>query len=164
MSTKEKSGSPNSALLITIFVIYCLLLAKAILFKYSFYAVIYTLKDWSFSVIHRGFMMANLVPFRSIRMYIRYYNLSINSFENLAGNILLFVPMGILLPAIWNWMRKRDWTLAVGLCVSLFFEATQLFTGLGSFDVDDIILNGLGCFIGFLLWELFSRKMKKVEQ
>ncbi|MDO5785496.1 MAG: VanZ family protein, partial [Eubacteriales bacterium] len=65
------------------------------------------------------------------------------AFRNIVGNIAAFVPIGILIPLL-----RRDLSLGttffVGLLLSAGIELTQYFTGLGSCDIDDIILNVLG--------------------
>jgi glycopeptide antibiotics resistance protein len=58
--------------------------------------------------------------------------------------------------------------LIAGFLVSLGYETTQLLTGLGVFDVDDLILNTAGSFVGFLLFVIIKqtiiRKTKKAPQ
>ena len=74
-----------------------------------------------------------------------------------AFNVLLLVPLGIYLR---YYTRIKKWWIVtlIGFGTSLMFELTQL-TGdwfiykfpYRSFDVDDLICNTLGCFLGFLL-------------
>lgn len=66
--------------------------------------------------------------------------------SNLLGNIILFIPVGILFPMISGWKWK---TVAMGTAFSLLIESIQLITRRGCFDPDDIILNCLGCIIGY---------------
>ena len=70
--------------------------------------------------------------------------------ENL-GNIIMFVPMGILYPLIRenvNWKRM----LGAGFALSACIELIQPIMG-RSFDVNDLILNTFGAMAGFaLLW------------
>lgn len=70
---------------------------------------------------------------------------------NLAGNVLLFIPIGYWLVRLWP--RFRNFFLFLATCAGtiLLIEALQLFTLLGSFDVDDIILNLSGMTLGYLL-------------
>ena len=70
---------------------------------------------------------------------------------NLLGNVVLFVPLGIFLPRLFAVLRSfwRYFLLTVLLIVLL--ELTQAATGLGTFDVDDILLNLLGATLGWLL-------------
>ena len=66
----------------------------------------------------------------------------------LIANVLMFVPLGFLMPVLW---RQRWWqTPLIVLTATLCIELIQpLFAR--SFDVDDIILNFIGGAIGLLL-------------
>ena len=66
----------------------------------------------------------------------------------LIANMLMFVPLGFLIPVIW---RRKWWqTLLTALAATLCIELIQpLFDR--SFDVDDIFLNFTGGAIGLLL-------------
>ena len=92
----------------------------------------------------------NLVPFQEILRYWNYRDqLGMLSFTNLAGNILVFVPFGFLAAMA---SRKRNFfrTSLDGFLLSLMVETLQLLTMVGSFDVDDLILNTIGVMLGFL--------------
>ncbi len=79
-------------------------------------------------------------------------------FANMVGNTLLFAPAGILLPKLYRKWRPF-WRFAVKAAFLIFLvETIQLFTLLGVFDVDDIILNVLGMSFGYFLYFLFMRK------
>lgn len=65
-------------------------------------------------------------------------------------NILLFVPMGYLLPFFF---RLKGWqVLLTGLGVSAMTEAIQLLGRIGWCETDDIINNMLGCLLGLAIW------------
>lgn len=105
----------------------------------------------------------NLVPFRTIREFIdllvyrRNSNLISHAVINLFGNIAVFVPLGVFLPALRP--RLRSWKAAM-LCSAAIItciELTQLFTLRGSCDIDDLILNLLGIAIGFAFWRIWRR-------
>ena len=106
----------------------------------------------------------NLTPFYTIRNYLYVlknpssdYMLA-HCFINLAGNVLLFIPAGWLFPKLWK--SQRNYFRFFALCLGLIFlvEVVQLFTLLGSFDVDDVILNLIGMTIGFIFYKLRTRK------
>lgn len=109
----------------------------------------------------------NLQPFATINLYFKLMRgdysgaLVRHAFINLAGNVLLFVPLGIFLPGIWRRMRKFfAFFLTVAASV-IVVELLQLLTLLGSCDIDDLLLNLTGAVFGFGVWKLFSRmKMK----
>ena len=81
-----------------------------------------------------------------------------HAFINLAGNIVMFVPLGALLPAADGKVRKffRTFFAAFGVIVAV--EVLQLFTLLGSCDVDDLILNMIGVVMGYILWKMWSKR------
>ena len=71
----------------------------------------------------------------------------------LAGNIIMFMPIGFFPALLWkNW---RWWkSLLAGFCTSCTIEFVQLFVG-RSTDIDDVILNTTGALAGFgLFWIL----------
>ena len=76
---------------------------------------------------------------------------------NLLGNVLAFMPLGLILPVIIKNMRKGIRVILWGFLFSMCVESIQLVTRVGSFDVDDIILNTTGVLLGFLLFRLFNR-------
>jgi len=77
---------------------------------------------------------------------------SSDAFLNIGGNILLFVPFGMLAPFLLNGKYKALKTIFGGFVLSVIFESIQLYTGCGQFDVDDIMLNTTGAIIGVLLY------------
>jgi len=104
---------------------------------------------------------ANLVPFRTIKAYIDDIRFGI-AFRNILGNIIPFIPMGFLIPAAFPSQRNIVKTLISCFLLILSIEILQLIFFLGSFDVDDIILNLLSCFIGFMLFIAYKNILKIV--
>ena len=106
---------------------------------------------------------ANLTPLRTIKNYLwilkhpstRY--LRNQSIINLGGNVILFMPAGWLFPKVWPFLRKFFIFLAFCAGVILLVEITQLFTMLGSFDVDDLLLNLAGMILGFVLFKISAK-------
>lgn len=93
----------------------------------------------------------NLELFREIKRFIIYREqLGVFAvFANLAGNILIFVPYGFFISVA---SRERGFfkTLFFSMGLSLCVEIIQLFTRVGSFDVDDILLNTIGGVLGYI--------------
>ena len=73
-------------------------------------------------------------------------------------NMMVFVPIGYLLPYTFRWFRERVWTRPVGVCflISFFTENMQLMTQRGLYDLDDMISNTLGGLIGEVLYVLLA--------
>lgn len=75
-------------------------------------------------------------------------------------NILLFVPMGYLLPFVFE--RIRPWqVLLIALLMSAATEVIQLVTKIGWFEFDDMLNNMLGCLIGLILARLLLGRSRR---
>ncbi len=73
-------------------------------------------------------------------------------------NILLYVPMGYLIPFIFKSLRSHVFLITfIGFLCSCATETAQLIYHIGYFQVDDIVTNTLGCLIGAILGCLLSR-------
>lgn len=66
-------------------------------------------------------------------------------------NILLFVPLGFLLPMLWKPFEAKRLTFAWGFLLSLFIELMQLFNFRFT-DIDDLLANTLGTILGYFLY------------
>ena len=101
----------------------------------------------------------NLVPFRTIGSFVRSLlrGWAAHAASNLFGNVLMFVPLGFGLPFLSK--RAKTFFGCVFLSFLIIFtaETIQLFTLLGFFDVDDLILNLVGVVIGYWFQFLFVR-------
>lgn len=117
----------------------------------------------------------NLVPFHTVGSYWHilthpeyyldkwgaasvYRQHARHAFINLAGNVVMFVPLGVLLPAAAPKQRRFFRALLTSAELISAVEVLQLFTLLGSCDVDDLILNLCGVILGYFLWKLRSKR------
>lgn len=105
--------------------------------------------------ITSGAWGVNLVPFRTIRNYIKYSGF-LHTMINIFGNIIIFVPFGILLAEIFPKTRNILKILGITFATSFFVEFIQFFIG-RSVDIDDLILNLLGSVIGYFIWKKILR-------
>jgi len=140
-------------LLFILFIVYMLLLSKYVLFTrmHTNPENYLSLKHIQASV-QKGIHSANLRPFHTIEFMYRAKYLSTEfQYKNLGGNLLGFTPLGIVLPLLFRRLRSFFRVIAVVFAISLCFEIIQLCTGLGIFDVDDLILNTAGGMIGFII-------------
>lgn len=78
-------------------------------------------------------------------------------------NIIMFTPLGFLLPLIWKQCRKIEVTVLLGFEFSLMIEILQLFNRRAT-DVDDLLMNTLGALIGFLIWTFSQKIINKVPR
>ena len=77
---------------------------------------------------------------------------------NLVGNIVMFVPLGFLLPKVSARQRKFWRAMATTALIILLVELAQLFSLRGICDVDDLILNVLGAAVGYGMYKISVRK------
>ena len=81
----------------------------------------------------------NLIPFSGMAA----------DLKNCGLNVLLFVPLGFALPAVWEKYRA-GWSVCIGFWMSLSIELLQILTYRAT-DVNDLITNTLGAALGCLL-------------
>ncbi len=108
----------------------------------------------------------NLVPLKEISRFIIYRE-SLGMWPvllNIAGNVAAFVPFGIFLPIFSMRCRKIWMTVYYSFELSLLVELLQLVTRVGSFDVDDLILNTLGGMLGFLVYQIGKHMFRGDER
>lgn len=99
----------------------------------------------------------NLTPFVTIKNQLRHLPAAW-AVRNLAGNVLCFVPFGFLLPLAHRHLRTFFRVMLVAALFICAIEVFQYVTCLGSCDVDDLILNLLGCLAGWLCWLPLRRR------
>ena len=89
-----------------------------------------------------------LVPFEGIR--VEFQESPGGKLADLFGNLLLFAPLGFLLPLLVPTIRRWWQVLAVGAGISLLIELYQLIWPLlRKASIDDVLMNALGAVLGF---------------
>lgn len=118
------------------------------------------LPDWDgdyWQLLHQN---RNLIPLDTLKRYVRLLNgnyslaLRRHAAANLAGNLVLFVPLGYFPPLLWRSFRPLWRCLLKSTLMITAIELLQLVTLLGSCDVDDLLLNLLGVTLGYALSKL----------
>lgn len=101
----------------------------------------------------------------------RYYNLGVNKgswtlfWTNVVGNVVVFMPLSIFLRLLVKRCKSVFYTILLCFEFSLFAEITQLVAKVGSFDVDDLLLNTFGGICGIILlaiWRACYGKKKNL--
>lgn len=100
----------------------------------------------------------NLTPFLEIQRFWQYRDTvgTFASVSNLLGNVLIFLPLGFLLP-MGSTKTSFFKTVLISFELSLAIEVFQLISKLGCFDVDDLLLNTFGGILGYILFWICSR-------
>ena len=136
-----------------LFVIYLLMLGY-----FLFFAEEYGRRNWS-----EADYRYNLELFREIGRFWTYREqLGFwPAFLNIGGNIIGFLPFGLLLPVMHRNLRKSLPVILLGFSLSLLVESLQLVLKVGSFDVDDLLLNTVGASAGYFLYWVCNQIRRK---
>lgn len=115
-----------------------------------FYAVTFQDVSWSGT---------NFIPFKEM---FRYELFSARFIKNVLGNLVVFIPYGFY---VGHLLKKRNilWILVLSIITSSSIEFTQLMIG-RVFDVDDIILNVIGGFLGFYIYHFLNAIKSKLPK
>ena len=101
-------------------------------------------------------LWVNFKPF----VYLFDYPTIREALLNLIGNTAMFIPLGIVWPAVFKKLNTHWKVITAGFGVSLVIEILQLPFFNRASDIDDLILNTLGYLIGYGTY-LLVRKMRK---
>jgi len=158
---KKSKESLNREIVLNIFFIYILALLSVTLFPLNI----------EFGSSYRYWFSINLVPVISTFKEVsnianepNMHNFMIMFWiKNIIGNILLLFPLGLMLPMLWKKLQKVRNTVIFALCLSFSIELMQLLSSFignrgRAFDIDDILLNILGAWLGFIIYDKFIKK------
>ena len=138
--TKKKIKTAGAVL----FVLYILALIYFLFFADRYGQMAFAQREYHY----------NLVLFTEIRRFWNYREqlgfLAVAA--NLLGNVVGFMPFGMILPLICRNARGFFFITFSGFTLSLCVEVTQLMTKLGCFDVDDLVMNTLGAAAGYVVF------------
>ena len=101
----------------------------------------------------------NLIPFVNLLDYDSKRDLLIN----LIGNFAMFIPTGVMAPLIYKNCNSFKKVALTGFFISVAIEIIQLPFAVRASDVDDLILNTLGCVVGYGIYAMVRWIRKKVR-
>ena len=128
-----------------VFLLYLGVLLKITVFRSSF---------GSYPLCSHG--QIELIPFVGL---IQIFHNSVRVFLYLfVGNLIWFVPLGVLLPLLTGARRS---TILWGFLLSLYIEVSQYIFGTGVSEVEDLILNTAGTAIGYGLFRLLRKVWRR---
>ncbi len=99
----------------------------------------------------------NLIPF----VHLLEYDSKKELLLNVIGNTMMFVPTGAILPIIYQKLNSFGKVIGVGALISLCIEIIQLPFFERTSDIDDLLLNTLGVAIGYLIYQLVRKLIKR---
>ncbi len=101
----------------------------------------------------------NLYPFKTIMEFLlntTKYNFRV-IFINLAANIITFIPLGFFIALLFRRSCKLLNTTLSCMLIITCIELGQFILNVGVLDIDDIILNTLGCVLGFMIFKVVRK-------
>ncbi|GLX70645.1 VanZ family protein [Paenibacillus glycanilyticus] len=148
----------TTIILYAVFICYTLLLIKILFLSRVSIGDLFD----SHRTVERSF---NFIPFNSISEFISGSSANLKRFAsaNLVGNMVIFVPLGVYLPLLKN-NKTIASNLLVIVLVSLFVEFIQGLFGIGTADIDDVILNSVGGWLGIMLYKTLKIVLRQEER
>lgn len=118
------------------------------------------------SLVYKVTQIATVWDISRYEMWIRVSQINLTLFDTAGSttyllNIVLFMPLGFLLPTIWPQFRKMKNTVCAGFFFSLAIELNQLLNNRIT-DIDDLFTNTLGAIVGYLLYRLYRALFKMI--
>lgn len=75
-------------------------------------------------------------------------------------NIIMFIPFGVLLPIVFKQVRSGWKCVLIGFLCSCGIEIAQHITQRGYLQLDDVVTNTVGMFIGWAIWKIVCKCLK----
>lgn len=110
-----------------------------------------TMRSPSYVVADR----VHLIPFQTIAGQLRLGGWSF--LVNVPGNIVAFMPLGLLAPLWQPFLRSGKAIFLLGLLTSLGIEMLQWMFTARVVDIDDVLLNVCGAVLGYCLYNWWSK-------
>ena len=113
---------------------------------------------------HLNIRYLNLVPIKNSLYDYRHIAAigTFNYYTNLFGNVLLFIPLPFVLDFLFNKTRFST-IMLIGFLLSLGIELLQFIFEAGYADIDDLILNTFGTFIGYFCYKTFEKLIHRTS-
>lgn len=145
-----------------LFIIYIILLTKFVLFKY--HTPLDAIHQFSVTFSRDQLERQNFKLFETISLFWHTTVLSNQvKFNNLGLNIIGFMPFSFLIPLLFPSKRNIIKMVILTFFFSLNYELIQLFCHVGSFDVDDLFLNTVGGFLGYVSFKIVLIMIKRYK-
>jgi len=103
----------------------------------------------------------NLAPLASIEFTLSNPR-RLGAVAQIGGNLILLAPLGVLIPLLFESMRRWSRMAVFAVVCSVGIEVTQLLLfwirlSIRAIDIDDVILNVTGVMVGYLAWWVWQR-------
>lgn len=152
MDIKKQNLSQSNRIIVILLIAYTIAIIYFMFFGFGRPHISDSLQEYRFSIIPTGIPL--WVPNHLSLDILKLWVFSL-------GNLLAFVPFGILMPMAFG--LKYHKFIFIFLISIFSLEILQMISYLGSFDIEDIIVNSLGASIGFFSYKI-GNKSKLVSK
>ncbi|SDD85052.1 Glycopeptide antibiotics resistance protein [Paenibacillus sp. UNCCL117] len=108
---------------------------------------------------------ANFEGWINVRLFSGYksawYQWSLSEFQLIIFNMLMFVPLGFLMPLLGMKTRRFMPVFFISLAVTIGIELSQMLSRRGIFELDDILHNTLGSLAGYFIMRAIQDSIKQ---
>ena len=145
--------------LIIYFLIYTFLVFSLTLFDEIYNRQGLVLVNWNKDLLKSYLNTSfNIVPFRTIKLFIEGYINGYVNFKNfcinILGNLFAFMPCALFIPILFKKVNKYYKFLIILVISVVLIEILQFITMSGSCDIDDLILNIVGATIAYYILKI----------
>lgn len=143
--------------ILTVFVMYILLLLFLTVFRVQYF-------PWQVHIIkNRPLSDINWIPLVQTLKLSQGESI-LDFMYNLYGNILWFIPFGIMLPILTQKSLELKSIIISGMFLSILIEGLQFLLMTGVSDIDDVIFNTIGVIIGSCIYQLIKKIINFAKQ
>ncbi|OON99389.1 MAG: hypothetical protein ATN35_01535 [Epulopiscium sp. Nele67-Bin004] len=132
------------------------LLSVTVFYFLCLYVITVGRPSWTFAVV-MDVAYINIVPLVELLKLLEYGYIT-SFMYNVIGNIIWFVPIGILLPMQSPKYRNIFVIAKCGFLTSFSIELLQFIFGTGISDVDDLIINTCGAVVGYVVYKIVVKQ------
>lgn len=142
--------SPKSEASVWLLAFYLILVLMLTTFRNTYF-------PWQINLhVNRPLSDINLI-FMKETWKLLYAPSRVDFIYNSFGNILCFLPFGILVPLVFNKKQTFVRVAGAGILFSILIESLQFLLATGISDIDDVFFNTLGTLLGYGIFSLGCR-------
>ena len=107
-------------------------------------------------------LIAALIPIgNETQILLSNYTLQVRA--DYLVHALFYLPLPVVL-LLSGWGRRGGWmpVILLSMAVVVLFETVQMLIPYRTFNINDLIANGIGVFIGLLLFVFFGSRLLKI--
>lgn len=143
-----------------ILIIYIGIMAKVLIVKSSPRGIVESIKEVTVPEVERRIKQGSYIPLNTIGEYFSDEEVDGDKANEIAVNLLLYIPLGFLVPILMKSNRDFSNISMAIITFSITLSIVGILGGFEVFNIDWLILNTLGGIIGFLIYKVGAKLYK----